>query len=286
MEKPFIILLLSFFILSCSKESAKQIKENKPFVPHEKSYSASECTVQREEKNIILLCNGKKTIYEGLIVDEMSISTDFIKGENNEFYLMYELNASATKMKEKYNFIYSDRGIFLVYKEVLKFGKGGLMGNRIYFEPIDMKGKSFENIQSLGDQLEEIFSQNNAAINYFDTNNKIFAKNTLNETNEDIFINYPEISQNKIAITDAESANNLAFLLEQKDANKESELLLQHIIAQYPERVVAYLNLADVEWKINSQDEAKKHYNFYLSLMKKQNKSVNKIPQRVYDRIK
>lgn len=244
------------------------------------------CKIQIQERNIVLICHDQKTIYKDLIIDEMSISTDFLKDKNNEFSLVYELNGSATKVKEKYNFIYSNQGIFLIYKEVVKFGKEGIMSNRAYFEPIDMKGKNYENIQSLGDQLEETFSQNNATINYFDTNNKIFAKNSLNKTNEDIFINYPDLSQSKITITDVESANNLAFLLEQKDANNESKFLLQHIISQYPERVVAYLNLADAEWKLNHKDEAKKNYTFYLSIMKKQKKNLTKIPQRVYERIK
>lgn len=160
------------------------------------------------------------------------------------------------------------------------------MGNRIYFDVFNMQDKNYENLQSLGDQLEETFTQNNAAVNYFDFQNKKFAKQTFNTSNEDTFIDYPESSQNALVITDVETANNLAFALEQKEGYNESLFILQNIISQYPDRVVVYLNLADIEWVLNHKNEAEKYYKLYLSLMKKQKKDLNRIPQRVYNRIK
>lgn len=247
--------------------------------------NSSDCKVQVQENNIVLLCHDKKTTYQGLLINEMSISTNFSQGTNNEFSLIYELNASATKVKEKYNFIYSERGIFLVYKEVIKFGQEGIMSNRIYFDSFDMKDKTYENLESQGSQLEENFSQNNATVNYLDFKSKNFAKKIFNTSNEDIFINYPETSPDDILITDVEVANNLAFSLEQKGVYNDSKFLLQNIISQYPNRVVAYLNLADAEWGLENKEEARKYYNLYLSLMNKQNKDLNKIPKRLYDRI-
>ncbi|MCJ7934538.1 MAG: tetratricopeptide repeat protein [Chryseobacterium sp.] len=247
--------------------------------------SMPDCKIQVQEKNIVLLCHDKKIVYKDLVINEMSVSTDFIKGKNNEFSLLYELNASTTKIKEKYNFIYSDHGIFLIYKEVLKFGKDGIMSNRIYFDAFDMRDRNYESLESLGDQLEETFAHNNAAVSYFDLKNKKFATRIFKASNEDIFINYPEPAQRNIIITDVEAANNLAFSLEQKGAYSDAKLLLNNIISQYPERVVAYLNLADAEWSLDNKEEAKKNYNLYLSLMKKQNKNLSKIPKRVYDRI-
>ncbi|ASE63761.1 tetratricopeptide repeat protein [Chryseobacterium indologenes] len=246
----------------------------------------TDCKVQVQGKDIILLCHDKTIIYKNLVINEMSVSTDFVQGKNNEFSLIYELDASVTKVKEKYNFVYSDRGIFLIYKEVIKYGKNGIMGNRIYFDVFNMQDKNYENLQSLGDQLEETFTQNNAAVNYFDFQNKKFAKQTFNTSNEDTFINYPESSQNALVITDVETANNLAFALEQKEGYNESLFILQNIISQYPDRVVAYLNLADIEWVLNHKNEAEKYYKLYLSFMKKQKKDLNRVPQRVYDRIK
>ncbi|MET3038356.1 tetratricopeptide repeat protein [Chryseobacterium sp. NRRL B-14859] len=244
----------------------------------------SDCKVQVQERDVILHCHDKKIIYKNLVINEISVSTDFVQGKNNEFSLIYELNASTTKIKEKYHFTYSDHGIFLIYKEVLKFGKDGIASNRIYFDSFDMKDKDYEKIQSLGNQLSETFVQNNIMINYFDLNNKKFAIKTFTTSSEDIFISYPEASQDNVTITDVETANNLAFSLEQKGVYNDAKFLLQNIISQYPERIVAYLNLADTEWMLNNKEEAKKNYNLYLSLMKKQNKNLKRIPQRVYDR--
>ena len=64
--------------------------------------NSSDCKVQVQENNIVLLCHDKKTTYQGLLINEMSISTNFSQGTNNEFSLIYELNASATKVKEIY----------------------------------------------------------------------------------------------------------------------------------------------------------------------------------------
>ncbi|MGK6342038.1 tetratricopeptide repeat protein [Chryseobacterium sp. DT-3] len=289
--KHVLLLIALILFFSCSGKNSKNIPLSDNTVKENKSTSrildnnSSDCKVQVQENNIVLLCHGKKTTYQGLMINEMSISTNFSQGTNNEFSLIYELNASATKVKEKYNFIYSERGIFLVYKEVIKFGQEGIMSNRIYFDSFDMKDKTYENLESQGSQLEENFSQNNATVNYLDFKSKNFAKKIFNTSNEDIFINYPETSPDDILITDVEVANNLAFSLEQKGVYNDSKFLLQNIISQYPNRVVAYLNLADVEWGLENKEEARKYYNLYLSLMKKQNKDLNKIPKRLYDRI-
>ena len=80
--------------------------------------------------------------------------------------------------------------------------------------------------------------------------------------------------------------NDKAYYLEQAGAYAESIYILKKVISKSPDRVVAYLNIADAYWGNNEREEAKKSYEKYVELMKKQGKDTKKIPQRVYDRIK
>jgi tetratricopeptide (TPR) repeat protein len=80
--------------------------------------------------------------------------------------------------------------------------------------------------------------------------------------------------------------NDIAYYLSEKNNNNESIFLLNKIINQFPNHIVAYLNLGDSYWSIGNSEEAKKVYQKYISLMKSQAKDLNKIPKRVYDRIK
>lgn len=80
--------------------------------------------------------------------------------------------------------------------------------------------------------------------------------------------------------------NNIAYYFEQSNNHKQSIYLLEKIIEKFPDRIVAYLNLADAQWGINDKENAKKNYNKYIYLMKSENKDLSKIPQTAYDRSK
>lgn len=80
--------------------------------------------------------------------------------------------------------------------------------------------------------------------------------------------------------------NDTAYYLQQFGENNEAIKLLKLIIDEAPDRVVAYINIADSYWKIGNKGLAKKNYQKYISLMKNQSKDMKRIPQRVYDRIK
>lgn len=80
--------------------------------------------------------------------------------------------------------------------------------------------------------------------------------------------------------------NNIAYFLQEKKSYRESLFLLKEILQTDPNRVVAWLNLADVQWALNNNSESKKIYQQYITLMKNQGKDVKKIPQRVYERSK
>lgn len=69
-----------------------------------------------------------------------------------------------------------------------------------------------------------------------------------------------------------------------KEGGVTSIILLKKIIDNFPQRVVAYLNLADSYWSINNKEKAKENYLKYIELMKSQNKDISKIPERVFQR--
>lgn len=80
--------------------------------------------------------------------------------------------------------------------------------------------------------------------------------------------------------------NNTAYYLQQNKAYNESLFLLNEIIKVDPNRVVTWLNIGDSQWELGKLKDAKKSYIQYIYLMKKQNKDLGKIPQRVYERSK
>lgn len=94
---------------------------------------------------------------------------------------------------------------------------------------------------------------------------------------------------NNIPISNANvnKYNDLAFYIsKKKDGSFNSSYLLKKIIEKFPNRVVAYLNLADSYYDIEDINRAKTNYKKYISLMTTQGKDLKKIPQRVYDRTK
>jgi hypothetical protein len=79
--------------------------------------------------------------------------------------------------------------------------------------------------------------------------------------------------------------NDFAFKLE--NINPVVSInVLQKILQKYPDRVVAYLNIANSYWNSGKKDQAIENYKTYLSLMKSQKKDLNKVPKYVRERIK
>lgn len=77
--------------------------------------------------------------------------------------------------------------------------------------------------------------------------------------------------------------NDLGFFLELGGKDKESIILLSEVIRAAPDRVVAYLNLADAKWKTQNIVEAKELYCTYIEKMKSMNLE-KKIPSRAINR--
>jgi hypothetical protein len=96
----------------------------------------------------------------------------------------------------------------------------------------------------------------------------------------DILKNNPISEQNVTLYNDA------ALTLIESENFNEARIILLEVTSFSPDRVVAYLNLGDAQWGFDENNDAKKSYQKYLSLMKSQNKDLSKVPKRVYERIK
>lgn len=78
--------------------------------------------------------------------------------------------------------------------------------------------------------------------------------------------------------------NNIAYYLEQSGQYSESILLLNEVVATFPNRTVAYINLGDAYWGLEKYSEARQAYQTYIHLMRENNRE-QRIPQRVLDRV-
>ncbi|MEE5062372.1 hypothetical protein V2J93_26690 [Pseudomonas alliivorans] len=83
--------------------------------------------------------------------------------------------------------------------------------------------------------------------------------------------------------SDQQVLNDIAYFWQEASFNSDAIWLLEKIIDNNPERVVAYLNLADAYWSEGEKQAAQKNYNMYVSIMTKQGKQ-QKIPSRVIER--
>lgn len=78
-------------------------------------------------------------------------------------------------------------------------------------------------------------------------------------------------------------SNDLGFLFEQAGYYQEAAELLEHITLRHPDRIVAYLNLADAYWALNRKESARKAYSSYYEKMITAGAQA-RIPQRVMSR--
>jgi hypothetical protein len=78
-------------------------------------------------------------------------------------------------------------------------------------------------------------------------------------------------------------SNDLGFLFEESGHYGEAVELLSYIVSNNPDRVVAYLNLADAYWGLGNKKQAAENYKKYNSLMVQSGKTA-KVPKRVIER--
>ncbi|MEN4761842.1 tetratricopeptide repeat protein [Chryseobacterium sp. C39-AII1] len=118
------------------------------------------------------------------------------------------------------------------------------------------------------------------ALEIVSTNNKNYQCTSLLNTEEIIEL----LEKFPISISTINNYNNIAYYLQESHINHEAILILNNILKKFPDRVVAYLNLADAYWEEGKKEKAVANYRQYVSLMKSQGKDLNKIPERVYTR--
>jgi len=78
--------------------------------------------------------------------------------------------------------------------------------------------------------------------------------------------------------------NNIAYYLQKAGANEEAIYLLKKILEKYPNRTVAYYNLADAYWALGEKKKAIASYTTYMAQMSNAGKE-KRIPQVVRDRV-
>jgi hypothetical protein len=78
--------------------------------------------------------------------------------------------------------------------------------------------------------------------------------------------------------------NDYAYFLQENNQAADSIPILNDIVGAAPKRAVAWLNLADSNWAVGKQEEAKAQYKVYGGLMAKSNQK-SKVPKRAIERI-
>ncbi len=250
--------------------------------------SKDEIYIQNE--TLIINHDNNRLEYPSLIINAMALSTSLNIINPNEFNLTYEYSASSTKRKVIYKYSFYNDRLYLNYKEVNSFGPLGVQSNRIYLKEYIVKNQGIEELEALGENIsDEIYQDldSKSFTTLFGEEKQKVGILKQNISCEERFVSIPFLENSQILeISDLSELNDIAYYLTESRAYKEAIFLLEQIIEQYPDRVVAYLNLADAQWGFDDKEEAKNNYNTYISLMKSQGKDLSRIPKRVYERIK
>ncbi|MDR2238599.1 MAG: hypothetical protein LBE92_20915 [Chryseobacterium sp.] len=266
-----------------------------------------EAQLSLSEKNeITLLRNEKKMATQNISLD---LNLD---GAKENFEINFDLN-TINSIKNLNNEIYFENNRLIIQKEIDENNPHDFINYKYYFhntnnsvilDKVEFKRETYvENVDmckfgytyfsnetipfSKVDFFNRKFLQSlirdislNQAIEIATKVNQSYNCTSSLSINELDFLLKKTILDNK----SVNSYNNLAYHLEQKKQYETSNYLLKKITETFPDRVVAWLNYGDVLWGLNENMEAKGVYKKYISLMKSQNKDLNKIPQRVYER--
>lgn len=78
--------------------------------------------------------------------------------------------------------------------------------------------------------------------------------------------------------------NNIGYFLDEAGFHEAAAYVLNEVVAAFPNRTVAYINLGDAYWGLEKHTEAREAYQNYIRLMR-ENKREQRIPKRVFDRV-
>jgi tetratricopeptide (TPR) repeat protein len=198
--------------------------------------------------------------------NEYTIVNYIFEKENGKYFLKYTYretsNRNSSTLEGRVEKNQSFKDILMTDENI--FGKFPLL---------------IENSNDL--QNEKTGGTNNSYFSLLIKMNKAKAINLMIIANHYYVEKYDVFDTQKI-----DDINNLAYYLQLQSKHKEAIYLLEKVLTKDPIRSVAWLNLGDAQWEIDDIKNTKKSYQKYISLMKSQGKDLNKIPKRVYDRIK
>ncbi|APC16884.1 hypothetical protein BLL42_14505 [Pseudomonas frederiksbergensis] len=92
------------------------------------------------------------------------------------------------------------------------------------------------------------------------------------------------LADKKFADAVIPALNDYAYFLQENNQAADSIPILNDIVGAAPKRAVAWLNLADSNWAVGKQEEAKVQYKMYGDLMAKSNQK-SKVPKRAVERV-
>lgn len=79
--------------------------------------------------------------------------------------------------------------------------------------------------------------------------------------------------------------NDIAYYLQKSGNNLEAVMLLEVLLKKFPNRTVAYYNLADAYWELGRKKEAKAMYETYVKQMRANGKE-KRIPKVILERVR
>jgi len=285
MQRLKIILIL-LLLQSCNGNS--QTKEI-----HKKTEIDSQYSIRMIGEKLMVKSPDSVIVYNNsnLIRNADLFNTNFYKGiATNDFFLVYQNNATTTKTQSTYHLYINKNDLFLLSKEQVDLNADGIFIAKNYITPVKVTHMNYETMDeksNFTNRKNSGFPKNKLKNNIF-FNNKNAFELIFNYKADDFFMNYP-VNTFKIGtlnLLDIKNSNDIAYYLAEAQIYEEAIFILKNIIKKEPTRIVAYLNLADSYWAIGNKESAKENYKKYVELMKSQNKDLKKIPKQVWDRIK
>jgi tetratricopeptide (TPR) repeat protein len=154
-----------------------------------------------------------------------------------------------------------------------------------------------KNVNSLLDDidissLEPLLSGNEKDLDRY-CKTKVFTENNLlwfekSIKNKEVVINNNFIEyltkSHPISKSNQVTYNNIAYYLANNGYHEDAIKILKEIIRIVPSRIVAYINIADSYSSVGEIKLAEENYRHYYNIMKKNGK-IEKIPERVFDKI-
>lgn len=270
-------LLFAFVLLSCNGQESKMEnrKENGLIIKDKNNFTFSlqdnNYTVNFATKSIIPKSDDVYFENNSLIVKKTSEEDN---PHNILIYRYYFTSASNTIQLNKIDF---SKETYVEQEDICKLSYTYLPTNGSALSPSEINTFTEKDFTMYTRQLDL-----KQALDIVSKINKDYqCASSLNDN--EITLLLKQYPLNEKTVNDY---NNIAYYQEQNKNYNNSIFILDKILAQYPNRVVAWLNYADSKWGINNKQVSKEAYIKYYNLMNSQSKDMSRVPQRVKDRMK